>query len=305
LASLGVWWIVLSHEGQEQSERELLGSMRHLEQTRRNLIESEKLASLGSLVAGVAHEINTPVGIAVSTASYLSDRTHSAQDLVEVGRFDPAAQSRYLRDAGESARLLLSNAKRVAQLVLNFKQLAVDRINEARRCFDLKEHFEEIIRDLRPKLDEAGVEVRIEVAPSIQMDSYPVSMAQVVTNLAINSLQHAFEPGGGGRIVIRATLLEDDEVRIEYSDDGCGIDPALHGRVFEPFFTTRRMLGGSGLGLYIVNRIVTRQLDGTIALEGDAGHGACFVMQFPRVARHSPNISHILAAAPRTPIDEP
>lgn len=305
LASLGVWWIVLSHEGQEQSERELLESMRHLEQTRRNLIESEKLASLGSLVAGVAHEINTPVGIAVSTASYLSDRTHSAQDLVKVGRFDPAAQSRYLRDAGESARLLLSNAKRVAQLVLNFRQLAVDRINEARRRFDLKEHFEEIIRDLRPKLDEAGVEVRIEVAPSIQMDSYPVSMAQVVTNLAINSLQHAFEPGGGGRIVIRATLLEDDEVRIEYSDDGCGIDPALRGRVFEPFFTTRRMLGGSGLGLYIVNRIVTRQLDGTIALEGDAGRGACFVMQFPRVARHSPNISHILAAAPRTPIDEP
>jgi signal transduction histidine kinase len=130
-------------------------------------------------------------------------------------------------------------------------------------------------------------------------------MAQVVTNLAINSLQHAFEPGRGGRIVIRATLLEDDEVRIEYSDDGHGIDPALRGRVFEPFFTTRRMLGGSGLGLYIVNRIVTRQLDGTIALEGDAGHGACFMMQFPRVARHSPNISHILAAAPRTPIDEP
>ena len=304
LASLGVWWIVLSHEGQEQSERELLGSMRHLEQTRRNLSESEKLASLGGLVAGVAHEINTPVGIAVSTASYLSDRTRSAQALVKAGRFDPAAQRQYLRDAGESARLLLSNAKRVAQLVLNFKQLAVDRINEARRCFDLREHFEETIRDLRPKLDEAGVEVCIEVASGVQMDSYPVSMAQVVTNLAINSLQHAFAPGRGGRIVIHAALREDDEVRIEYSDDGCGIDPALHGRVFEPFFTTRRMIGGSGLGLYIVNRIVTRQLDGTIALEGDAGQGARFVMQFPRVARHSPNISHILAAVPRTPIDE-
>jgi signal transduction histidine kinase/purine-cytosine permease-like protein len=305
LASLGVWWIVLSHESQEQSERELLGSIQHLEQTRRNLVESEKLASLGGLVAGVAHEINTPVGIAVSTASFLSDRTQSAQALVNAGRFDPAAQTAYLRDASESARLLLSNARRVAQLVLNFKQLAVDRISEARRGFDLKENFEETIRDLQPKLDEVGVEVRIDVAAGIQMDSYPVSMAQVVTNLAINSLQHAFEPEGSGHIVIRAALDEGDEVCIQYSDDGCGIDPALRGQVFEPFFTTRRTIGGSGLGLYIVNRIVTRQLDGTIALEGQAGRGARFVIQVPRVARHSPDIGRILAAMPRTPVDEP
>jgi signal transduction histidine kinase len=147
--------------------------------------------------------------------------------------------------------------------------------------------------------------VSIDVAPGIQMDSYPVSMGQVVTNLAINSLQHAFEPGRSGRIMVRAALREDDEVRIEFSDDGCGIDTALRGRVFEPFFTTRRMIGGSGLGLYIVNRIVTRQLDGTIELQGDAGQGARFVMQFPRVARHSPNIGHILAALPRTSVDEP
>ena len=305
LASLGIWWIVLSHESQEQSERELLGSMRHLEQTRRTLIESEKLASLGGLVAGVAHEINTPVGIAVSSASYLSDRTQSAQALVQAGRFDPAAQEKYLRDAGESARLLLSNARRVSQLVLNFKQLAVDRISEARHLFDLREHFEEIIQDLRPKLDESHVQVNIEVAPGIQMDSYPVSLAQVVTNLTVNSLQHAFEPGGRGQIFIRAALREDDEVRIEYSDDGRGIEPVLLGRVFEPFFTTRRMIGGSGLGLYIVNQIVTRQLDGSIALEGHSERGVRFVMHVPRVARYSPDVSHFLAALPRRPINEP
>jgi signal transduction histidine kinase len=136
------------------------------------------------------------------------------------------------------------------------------------------------------------------------MDSYPVSLAQVVTNLAIHSLQHAFVPGGSGRIVIRAALREDDEVRIEYSDDGQGIEPALQGRVFEPFFTTRRMIGGSGLGLYIVNQIVTRQLDGSIVLEGSAERGARFVMHFPRVARHTPNVGHLLSALPRTPIDE-
>jgi signal transduction histidine kinase len=118
-------------------------------------------------------------------------------------------------------------------------------------------------------------------------------------------LQHAFEPGSRGQIVIRAALREDDEVRIEYSDDGRGIEPALLGRVFEPFFTTHRMIGGSGLGLYIVNQIVTRQLDGSIALEAGAERGVRFVMHFPRVARHAPNVDQLLATLPRTPVDEP
>jgi signal transduction histidine kinase len=305
VASMGVWWMVLSHESQEQSERELLGSMHHLEQTRMTLVESEKLASLGGLVAGVAHEINTPVGIAVSTASYLSDRTHVAKALMKTGEFDMAAQQKYLHDAGEAARLLLSNARRVAQLVLNFKRLAVDRISEERRRFDLREHLEETMHDLRPKLEEAGVEVRIEVAPGVAMEGYPVALAQVITNLAVNSLQHALAPGSGGRIVIAATRRDDDEIRIEYSDNGSGIAPALRERVFEPFFTTNRMQGGSGLGLYIVNQIVTRQLDGSITLEPDANLGARFTLHIPRVARHSSNVGRNLAAFPRTPSDEP
>ena len=127
----------------------------------------------------------------------------------------------------------------------------------------------------------------------------------VVCGRRADVLQHAFEPGDTGRIAIRAALREDDEVRIEYSDDGRGIEPALRGRVFEPFFTTRRLIGGSGLGLYIVNQIVTRQLDGSIAIEGNAERGVRFVMHFPRVARHGPDFGHILAALPRTPIDEP
>jgi signal transduction histidine kinase len=137
------------------------------------------------------------------------------------------------------------------------------------------------------------------------MDSYPVSLAQVVTNLAVNSLQHAFGPGGAGRIAIRAALREDDHVSIEYSDNGRGIDPALHGRVFEPFFTTNRILGGSGLGLYIVNQIVTRQFDGSIVLDRSADRGARFAMNLPRVARRAPNIGQILTALPRMPVDEP
>ena len=305
LTSLGIWWIVLSHESQEQSQRELLASMQHLDRTRKTLVESEKLASLGGLVAGVAHEINTPVGITVSSASYLSDRTRAAQELMQAHAFDAAAQEEYLRDAGESARLLLSNARRVAQLVLNFKQLAVDRISEARHRFDLRPHVEETLRDLRPKLDEAGVEVLIDIPADIQMDSYPVALAQVVTNLTINSLQHAFEPAHGGAIAIRARMCDDDEVRIEYSDNGRGIEPKLHVRVFEPFYSTRRMIGGSGLGLYIVNQIVTRQLAGSIVLASEVERGVRFTVQIPRLAPHAPDLGQTLAVLPARRADEP
>jgi signal transduction histidine kinase/purine-cytosine permease-like protein len=305
VASMGCWWIVLSHESQEQTGRELRGSMRHLEQTRKNLVESEKLASLGGLVAGVAHEINTPVGIIVSAASYLSDRTHRAQSMVKTDLFDPAAQQRYLRDAAESARLLTSNAERVARLVLNFKQLAVDGISETRRSFDLRDHFLEVIDALHPRLDETKIETSIEVPHGIRMDSYPVSLAQVLTNLAINSLQHAFEPSGSGHITIRAALLDHDEVRVDYCDDGKGIDPDLRSKIFDPFFSTSRKFGGSGLGLYIVNQIITRQLHGSIALECTADRRTCFVMYFPRIARNPPDVGRILADMPRTVIDEP
>lgn len=303
VASLGVWWMVLSHESQEQSERELLESMHHLEQTRRDLVESEKLASLGALVAGVAHEIGTPVGIMVSTASFLGDRTAAAQ--AQVGRFGDDERQRYLRDAAEAARLLQSSAQRLSRLVLNFKQLAVDRISEARRPFDLAELLRDTLRDLGPKLEESSVAVELDLAPGIAMESYPEALAQVVTNLAVNSLQHAF--GGGrrdGLITIRAAAASDEEVVLEFADDGSGIEPVLRGRVFEPFFTTRRMLGGSGLGLYIVNQIVTRQLGGSIVVAPGAGRGLRFLLRFPRVARPAADLGRILATVPRRRSDE-
>jgi signal transduction histidine kinase len=305
LASLGVWWMVLSHESQEQSERELLESMQHLEQTRTSLIESEKLASLGGLVAGVAHEINTPVGIVVSTASYLNDRTRALQTAAKTATLERATVEKYLRDAGESARLLLSNATRLGQLVLNFKQLALNRASEERHRFDLREHVEDTIRDLQPRLSDASVAVRVDIAPGIEMDSYPIALAQVIANLVVNSLQHAFEPGDRtGQITIRGQLHEGDDVEIEYSDNGRGIAPALAPRVFEPFVTTRRLLGGSGLGLFLVNQIVTRQLNGSLHLDNGAGRGVRFSMRFPRIARHAPEVGRMLSALQTRPDDD-
>ncbi len=302
VASLGIWWIVLSLESQEQSQRELLESMHHLEQTRAHLVQTEKLASLGGLIAGVAHEINTPVGVSVSTASYLAERTQATRGLHDAGRLDAGGVAGYLRDAAESARLLLSNATRVAQLVLNFKQLAADRITEPRRRVDLAELLRQTLLDLQPRVDDAGARVDLDAPDGIVMESYPVALAQVVTNLCVNALQHAFEPGHEGelRVAVRAAA-DDDEVILEVTDNGRGIDAALHTRVFEPFFTTRRMLGGSGLGLYIVAQIVTRQLAGTVTLGAAPGGGARFVIRVPREARHEPDVGRILAAMPPQP----
>lgn len=302
VSSLGTWWIVLSQERQEQSERELLEAIQHLEQTRRHLVESEKLASLGGLVAGVAHEINTPAGILVSSASYLQDRTAAVQQLASDGVLDSARQQRYLRDADTSARLMLSNAQRIAQLVQNFKQLAVDRIVEAPQGFNLLELVQGAVHALRPKIEEAGVTAYIDVPADIDLQSYPLALAQVLTNLVVNSLQHGLEPGRpGASISFRATLgQEGEEVRIDYGDNGRGVEAALESRVFDPFFTTRRMLGGSGLGLYIVNQIVSRQLGGSVTLQGRPGEGARFTLQFPTVVRRGPDVGRILAAPPRS-----
>lgn len=304
VASLGIWWIVLSQERQEQSERELLESIQHLEQTRQHLVESEKLAALGGLVAGVAHEINTPVGILVTTASFLQDRTTALQQRMTANRQlagktteQEAEQQRYLRDADSSTRLMLSHAQRIAQLVKNFKQLAVDRIGEAPQSFDLRALVHNTIQQLQPQLDEAKVGLQIEVPPNIQLQSYPMALMQVLTNLTMNSLQHAFARNqSNASITLHAALTQDAEfVAISFNDNGRGIAPDVESRVFDPFFTTHRNLGGSGLGLYIVHQIVTRQLGGTIKLQGMAGEGASFQMLFPKIVRQGPDIGLMLA----------
>jgi signal transduction histidine kinase/purine-cytosine permease-like protein len=298
VSALGTWWIVLSQERQEQSERELLESIHHLEQTRAHLVETEKLASLGGLVAGVAHEINTPAGILVSSASFLQDRTVAVQQQAAGGALAPADQARYLRDAQTSSQLLLANAQRIAQLVQNFKQLAVDRMAQAPQAFDLRTLVHDTVRALQPRLDEAGVRVQLQVPQGIGLRSHPVALAQVLTNLVMNSLEHAFEPGAADRTIhVQASLdAASQELQIDYRDNGRGIEPALQARVFEPFFTTYRQRGGTGLGLYIVNQTVSRQLGGAVTLRGQPGEGACFVIRFPTVVPAGPDMSRMLAA---------
>ena len=304
VSAVGTWWIILSHESSELAAGELRQSLHHLEMTRTELVESEKMASLGGLVAGVAHEINTPVGITVSAASYLQDRTEEIRKRLASGSLPQAELEHYLDDASQSARLLLSNANRAAQLVRSFKQVAVDQTSDKRRRFDLLAYIEETLLSLRPRLKDTRILVRVDCPKGIEMDSYPGPLAQVLTNLVLNSLQHAFDPGATGTISISVRPVERNEVVIRFEDDGRGIPPALREKIFEPFFTTRRGSGGSGLGLHLVYNIVTHKLGGSISIEERGGAGAVFIIRLPRVSRESSNVVHVLHAAPRSDSDD-
>jgi signal transduction histidine kinase len=288
LLAFGAWWIVLSQESRELAQADLLQSLHNLEATRKHLVESEKMASLGGLVAGVAHEINTPVGIVVSAASYLRDRTERIGESLARQELTADALDAFLRDAGQSTRLMLSNADRAARLVQSFKQIAVDQVSEARRHFDLGDYIRETVVSVEPKVRGTRVSLRVECRAGIVMDSFPGPLAQVLTNLIVNSLTHAFAPGETGHVVISARRIDDDEIVIEHEDDGCGIPDALHERIFEPFFTTRRGAGGSGLGLHLAYALVTRALGGTLEVRNAVPRGAVFVLTLPRVVRAAP-----------------
>ncbi len=297
--AIGTWWIVLSHDSRELAESELVQSVHQLEMTRSDLVESEKMASLGGLVAGVAHEINTPVGIAVSAASFLQDRAGAAREKFARGELTIEEIRSFLDDAARSARLLLSNANRAARLVQSFKQVAVDQASDERRHFDLRHYIEETLLSLQPRLGATRVAVHVECPPGIEMDSYPGPLAQVLTNLVLNALQHAFEPGMPGNVWIAVELDADDEVVLRFEDDGRGIPPALHHAIFDPFFTTRRGSGGSGLGLHLVYSIVTLRLNGSIQVTSRDNGGTVFVLRLPRVTRSTASLASALRTTPR------
>ena len=283
LFGVAAWWLVLLHESRELAQSELVNSLHHLEVTQKELVQSEKMASLGALVAGVAHEINTPVGISVSAASFLQDRALALRRHLDSKGDDPAAVREFLDDASESARLLLSNADRAADLIQSFKQVSVDRVSEKHRTFNLREYLEEAVANLRPEFRHTPHRVEIACPRDIEVEGYPGPLAQALSNLVMNSFRHAWPPGTAGTLRLEAKLGEEDEVELRCADDGGGVPERIRDKLFEPFFTTARGKGGSELGLYVVYNLVTQTLGGTINVESEVGAGTAFILRFPRV----------------------
>lgn len=244
------------------------------------LIQSEKMAALGGLVAGVAHEINTPVGVGVTAASHLKQITEQFRKLCTTGAPRRKDMTDYLEDMTEAADILLKNLERASQLIKSFKQVSVDQASETRRTFKARQYLSEVLLSMNPRLKKTWHEIRVDCDDNIEIDGYPGAFAQIITNLVMNSLVHAFEPDSVGMIDI-SIHKQADNIHLTYSDNGRGI-PAEHlPKIFDPFFTTKRGCGGTGLGLSVVYNIVVQNFGGTIACTSEAGQGTTFSVQFP------------------------
>ncbi|GGK62901.1 sensor histidine kinase [Amphritea balenae] len=255
----------------EERNLELHETLEKLQATQKQLVESKKLAALGGLVAGVAHEINTPIGIGFTAASYLSDQ---AKLRLQQHPDDPMADT-----ANESAQLICQNLERANQLITAFKQVSVDQSSEQRRQFDLIKYLDEILLSLQPRLKRCKPEVIIEGPDHLILDSYPGSYYQIFTNLILNSLLHGFENQPGGKISIQMSLT-DQQLLIHYRDNGVGIPQDWHEKLFEPFVTSKRNQGCSGLGMHITFNLVNQLLNGHIQSLPNS-NGAHFFLELP------------------------
>jgi signal transduction histidine kinase len=254
-------------------------------ETQRYLIETERLAALGGLVAGVAHEINTPVGTSLTVASTLAHQIANFTDQIASGEVRRSVLAEFVKSCREGADQLVANLQRAGELIHSFKQVAADRSHADRRSFDLKLATEQIVASVRPGLAKSiRASIALEIPSGITLNSYPGAYGQVLTNLIFNAVTHGFADLPVGHILIKARRLGGDQVEITFSDDGSGIPEDVQRYVFDPFFTTRRAQGNTGLGLYIVHNLVTRRLGGTITLVSAPGNGTTICMTLALLA---------------------
>lgn len=248
------------------------------------LVEREKMAALGSLVAGVAHELNTPLGNGVLLASMLKARADKLLAAAAAGQVGPDELARFCRAAGESSTLLLHSLESAATLVSSFKQVAVDQTGGSRRRFDLAQLCDELAATFGNRLRPSRHRLAVDVEPELVLDSHPGALSQVIGNLIVNALEHGFDGREGGVLRLSARRVDAGTVRIGFADDGAGIAAEDLPHVFEPFYTTRLGRGGSGLGLHICWNITTSLLGGHIVVHSAPGSGTRFEITIPAVA---------------------
>ena len=264
-----------------QRTADLTLAVEQLRSAQRQLVDSEKMAALGNLVAGVAHEINTPLGISVTAASHLGEISQRLARQLESGQLKKSELTDFA-DASQSAvELVMTNLRRASELVKSFKQVAVDQSSEQRRMIELKPYFQDILNSLRPSTKRFRHAIELDIQQHVHWDSFPGALYQIISNLVLNALNHAFSEQDGGVIKIQASA-DGEAITLSVSDNGAGMDAETANHIFEPFFTTKRGQGGSGLGLHIVFNLVTSVLGGTISVQTAPGAGAKFLIRVPR-----------------------
>ena len=254
---------------------------RRLQQAQSQLVAKEKLAALGSLVAGIAHELNTPLGNSLLMASTLEQRSREVEHAAELKSLRRSELELFLRETQSVARLIMQGLQTAAELITSFKQVAVDRTAEQRRLFDLALLCEQVTATLQAGIRNKGHRLELQVPEGLLLNSFPGPLGQVLSNLVNNAMLHGFGSRRGGLMQLSARPLKDGRVELRFRDDGVGISSAHAGRVFEPFFTTKFGQGGSGLGLSISHNIVSSLLGGSLTLDPAPGPGCCFVLNLP------------------------
>ena len=263
-----------------EANEALKKSLETVQATQDRMVETEKMAALGSLVAGIAHEINTPVGIGVTAASLLDEKTKKILDLYNSGAVKRSDFESYLKAAADSSTYILSNLRRAADLIHSFKQVATDQSNEDCRKFKIKEYIENVLLSLRPKLKKTKHNIRLVCPDDLVTYNSPGAFSQLLTNLVMNSLIHGFNGIENGEIGITVSEHE-DLLRVQYSDNGKGMDEETLKNMYNPFFTTKRGQGGTGLGMHIVYNLITQKLGGQISAESGIEEGTAFDIRVP------------------------
>jgi len=262
----------------------LIKSLEQLHNTQSQLVEAEKMAALGNLVAGIAHEINTPVGIGLTAASHLELKVEKYIKNYNAGELTRTDFEALLKTVSESSDLITTNLTRAADLIRSFKQVAVDQTSEQPRSINIKNYVGEILKSLGPRFRNSSHNIRLECPEDLETYSQPGAISQLITNFVINSLVHGFEDMEKGDIHIKISQVE-GKILLFYTDNGKGIPEEYIKKVFDPFFTTKRNQGGSGLGLHIAYNLVTQTLQGKIECVSSPGQGVTFQVCIPVIEK--------------------
>ena len=271
----------MAEEEIQKTNLALEKSIKDLKDAQSYIIQNEKMAALGRLVAGVAHEINTPLGIGITASSFLNDQVDLYSGKFISDKMEKSDFKQFVNKVSEASSIIYSNLVRAADLVSSFKLVAVDQSDENAHKFNLKEYFKSVVNSLRPELNKSGHKVDIQCGEDLFIESYPGCFSQILANLIMNSLTHGFTGITRGNITIDASITEFQELFLFYSDDGRGMSKDVLSKIFEPFFTTNRSRGSTGLGLHIVYNLVTQRLNGHIECVSDFNSGAHFFIKIP------------------------
>jgi len=286
----------------EEKSEEITNTLAELVSTQEKLIAQEKLASLGELVSGLAHEINTPLGISVTAASHLQDQTNILVGSYHGGTLTPTSLKKYLTTVEETTDLLNTNLTRSANLIQSFKKVSVNQTHDELSDLNVAECLDQIMTSLSPTVDPHGHLVELNCDPTITMRSYPGVLSQLLTNMVMNSIDHAFDDGQPGKISIDVREGKKEQIHLNYTDNGKGIPQEYIKKIFDPFFTTNRGAGGTGLGLSIAFNLVTRKLGGKITCESELNKFTCFELTLPKYVEE-PTITVATEATVSTPED--